>query len=183
MKRRGLCVLMLAWAAGAACAPVWSHAEAPLPAADVMQSEVPGVREASPHAATRDEPGTDAAGVAAVIAEFDRALAQGDGQRVLELMDEDAMVFESGHVEQRRDDYAQTHLPADLRFAAGVRRTVLRRDAQLMPALAVVLTQARIDGSFENRAVSLDSTETMVLRQDAEGWKIVHIHWSSHDRR
>jgi ketosteroid isomerase-like protein len=24
------------------------------------------------------------------------------------------------------------------------------------------------------------STETMVLRSGADGWKIVHIHWSSH---
>ena len=25
----------------------------------------------------------------------------------------------------------------------------------------------------------IDSTETMVLRKAADGWKIVHIHWSS----
>jgi len=29
------------------------------------------------------------------------------------------------------------------------------------------------------KSVKLVSTETMILRKNADGWRIVHIHWSS----
>ena len=32
----------------------------------------------------------------------------------------------------------------------------------------------------EGKTITLLSTETMVLKKTAQGWKIVHIHWSSH---
>ena len=45
---------------------------------------------------------------------------------------------------------------------------------------------SHVDGRLDERTLglgrSVDSfdTETMVLHRSQEGWRIVHIHWSSH---
>ena len=37
----------------------------------------------------------------------------------------------------------------------------------------------RTTGQFNGRAVDRLTTETMVLKRLADGWRIHHIHWSS----
>jgi ketosteroid isomerase-like protein len=117
----------------------------------------------------------------AVVVDFHRALKEGYREGVLRHMDEKAIVFETGFVEAQRDQYAAGHLDADMLYAAQVQREVVHRQVSVSGDIAVALTQARTRGEFEGQPVSLENTETMVLRRGDDGWKIVHIHWSAHD--
>ncbi|MEW6166880.1 MAG: nuclear transport factor 2 family protein [Pseudomonadota bacterium] len=117
----------------------------------------------------------------AVVVDFHRALKEGYREGVLKHMDEKAIVFETGFVEARRDQYAAGHLDADMLYAAQVQREIVHREVSVSGDIAVALTQARTRGEFEGQPVSLENTETMVLRRGDDGWKIVHIHWSAHE--
>ncbi|SFF48464.1 Ketosteroid isomerase homolog [Fontimonas thermophila] len=123
----------------------------------------------------------DADAVAAVVADFHQALQENYREGVLRLFDPSAVVFESGYAEML-DDYVATHLDADLLFAATVKREVLHSEVSVAGDLAYVLTQAASHGSFEGNRIDLRNTETMLLRRIDGQWKIVHIHWSGHDR-
>lgn len=112
--------------------------------------------------------------VAAVRA-FRQALETGDRVTALELLSPDLLVYESGDVDATRADYSAHHLDADLAFLAKAKVSVLRQSASRDGALASVTTQSRIS----TPSGDLVGTETMVLRLGAQGWRIVHIHWSS----
>lgn len=142
-----------------------------------------GAASPAPAPVASDAGADDAAAVRAVVADFHQALAEGYRERVLQLLAEDVAIFETGDAETRREQYAAGHLAADLEFAAAVRREPLHSTAQVSGDLAWVLTQSRSDGEFRGVLVKLENTETMVLRRSPDGWKIVHIHWSGHERR
>jgi len=118
-------------------------------------------------------------GPAEAVEAFHRALAAGDREAVLALLDEELVVFEQGFAERSRAEYATTHLPADMRFAAAVSSTVTSRRAVAGDGLAWVMSETTVKGAFDGRPVDRLSLETMVLRLGPGGWKIVHIHWSS----
>lgn len=50
-------------------------------------------------------------------------------------------------------------------------------------ATAWVGTESEVHTSKDGKALTLLSTETMVLKQTAAGWRIVHIHWSSRPKK
>lgn len=116
----------------------------------------------------------DADPVVAVSA-FRRALETGDRVTALELLSPDLVVYESGDVDATRADYAAHHLDADLAFLARAKVKVLQQSASRDGALALVTTRSRT----ATPSGDLIGTETMVLRLGAQGWRIVHIHWSS----
>lgn len=137
----------------------------------------------APALAEADAAASAESAAAAVVEDFHRALAEGYRDGVIKLMDERAVVFETGFVEASREQYAAGHLDADLLFSAQVRREVVHRTVTVTGDTALVLTQSRSDGEFEGQKVHLENTETMVLRRLDDQWRIVHIHWSGHDRK
>jgi ketosteroid isomerase-like protein len=42
-----------------------------------------------------------------------------------------------------------------------------------------VLTLSETSGTFRGKEVSSRNAETLFLEKRADGWRIVHIHWSS----
>ncbi len=103
------------------------------------------------------------------------------------------MILESGGAEHSRDEYLAVHAPADAQFLKTVKVTPGRRTARIEGDFATGWSKARVAGNLawvaslsefefekEGQVAFIDSAETMVLRRDAGGWKIVHIHWSSH---
>lgn len=115
----------------------------------------------------------------ATVEAFDLALAGADTAAALRLLAPDVVVFESGGVEASREEYRHHHLSVDIEYASSVAKEVLSRRADESGDVAWVLTESRWTGTFRERAVDSRSAETMVLRRTAEGWRIVHIHWSS----
>jgi ketosteroid isomerase-like protein len=113
------------------------------------------------------------------VAAFHDALSRGDRARVTELLAPSVVIFESGGAEVSREEYASHHLGADMEFAKATKQEVVEREAGEAGDAAWVLTRSRTSGTFRDKQVDLRGTETMLLRKTADGWRIVHIHWSS----
>ena len=110
---------------------------------------------------------------------FAAALAKGDTARVLALLSDNVIIYESGGQESSREEYASHHLPLDVAFMAGMKTQLLDRKHGGNGDLAWVVTRSRFTGVYKGKAVDVYSTESLVLQRSAEGWKIVHVHWSS----
>ena len=121
----------------------------------------------------------DPRGPKEVVAGFHDALSGGDRARVTDLLAPDVIIFESGGAELSREEYASHHLGADMEFAKATKVEVVDRQAGEAGDAAWVLTRSRTSGTFREKKVDLNGTETMLLRKTADGWRIVHIHWSS----
>ncbi len=121
----------------------------------------------------------EAAGAVAAIDAFHAALKVGDTAAALALLAPDVMIFEEGGAERSRDEYASHHLGSDAAFAAASEATVARRSGWADGDIAWITSEGRTTGQFNGRAVDRLTTETMVLKRHADGWRIHHIHWSS----
>jgi ketosteroid isomerase-like protein len=118
-------------------------------------------------------------GPAEVVAAFQESLSRGDRAGVIGALAPDVIIFESGGAELSRDEYASHHLGADMEFSKATKRKVIDRKSGAAGDAAWVLTRSRTSGTFRDKQVDLNGTETMLLRKTADGWRIVHIHWSS----
>ena len=116
-----------------------------------------------------------AAEAVGVVDAFSDALKAGRLDEVKALLDPAVQVFEGGHVEAGRDAYFAEHAAADALFLASAEVTRESRTADASGDLAWVATRSTIARDGKRHA----SIETMVLRRGKDGWKIVHIHWSS----
>lgn len=116
----------------------------------------------------------------AVIERFQRALVGGNTTQASELLDPSVKIFESGHIERSREEYASHHLKEDAAFLKTAKVQLLSRTGDAIGDSAWVGSENRIRATgADGKAAAVISTETMVLRKRADGWRIVHIHWSS----
>jgi ketosteroid isomerase-like protein len=121
-------------------------------------------------------------GPEAAVSAFHEALASDNRQNVLALLGPEVVIFESGGAELSRDEYASHHLAADMEFAAATEARVVDRRSGGDDEIAWVLTRSETTGTFREREIDSLGVETMVLRRSEDGWRIVHIHWSSRSR-
>ena len=117
----------------------------------------------------------------AVVDAFQAALQAGDIDRAAGYLDPGVVILESGGAEHSRDEYLAVHAPADAQFLKTVKVTPGRRTARIEGNLAWVASLSKFEFEKEGQVAFIDSAQTMVLRRDAGGWKIVHIHWSSRE--
>jgi mono/diheme cytochrome c family protein len=115
---------------------------------------------------------------AAVVDQFFQALASGDAIAASALLDPAVVIYESGSVEQSRSAYAAEHLGADAAFLKSAQHKMMSRTGDAIGSLAWVATESRLTEQGE-KPTDIISTETMILRKQPSGWKIVHIHWSN----
>ena len=116
------------------------------------------------------------------VAIFHEALASGDKEKVLEVLDPDVVIFESGGAELSRDDYASHHLGADMEFSAATNRTIIDQTEGEAGDAGWVLTRSETRGTFREKDIDILGVETVFLRRGEHGWRIVHLHWSSRSR-
>lgn len=95
------------------------------------------------------------------------------------LLDEHVLILESGGSERSRDEYLGHHAIEDAAFMQTAKQTLRYRQARVVGDVAWVGTESLIEATQDGKPLLLRSTETIVLRREAEAWKIVHIHWSS----
>lgn len=121
----------------------------------------------------------DAMAAATTVDAFHAALKAGDTAAALTFLAPEVMIFEEGGAERSRDEYASHHLGSDAAYAAASEAVVLRRSGWADGDVAWITSEGRTTGQFNNRPVDRLTTETMVLKRHADGWRIHHIHWSS----
>ena len=121
----------------------------------------------------KDEP-------SATVRSFHEALSLGNREAALALLDPGVVIFEQGEAEMSRDEYASHHLDADIEFSRATTSKVVDQRTKAKGKSAWVLTTSETSGSFRGKDVSSRNVETIALEKIPDGWRIVHIHWSSH---
>ncbi|MCI4568905.1 DUF4440 domain-containing protein [Lysobacter sp. CFH 32150] len=111
------------------------------------------------------------------------ALSSGDAAQVQALLDPEVLILESGGAERSRAEYAAHHLQADVEFLRHAKYVVQRQTGDRLGDMAWVATESSIDGESNGQSVKLTSAETLVLRKSTDGWKVIHVHWSSRPRQ
>ena len=119
----------------------------------------------------------------AVVQQFSTALQKGDLVAAGALLTDDVLILESGGAERSRDEYLGHHAKGDAEFLKSAHVQKIRQTARVEGALAWVGTESEIHLTKDGKPVTLLSTETMILRQSAGAWRIVHIHWSSRPKK
>lgn len=113
---------------------------------------------------------------------FHEALAAQDREGALALLADDVLIFESGGAEFSREEYAGHHLVSDMDFAAATTSEITDRQVGQDRETAWVLTRTSTTGTFRGKEIDARGVETVILRHRPDGWRIVHIHWSSRAR-
>ena len=125
----------------------------------------------------------DAPPAVEIVDQFGKALASGDLKTVGDLLDPAVLILESGGAERSRDEYLGHHAIADAAFLKGAHQQIKRRIARISGETTWVGTESELHATKDGKATTTLSTETMVLNRTPQGWRIVHIHWSSRTKR
>lgn len=138
------------------------------------------VAEADDNAPPADLSNFDVGTPAGTVNAFQAALKAGDGESARGFLDAGVLIYESGFVERSAEEYAGHHMPADMAFVGAMTIELISQTETTSGDMATVISETRTFGTFNDKDYNLQGTGTMVLRRDGEGWKITHIHWSSH---
>jgi ketosteroid isomerase-like protein len=125
----------------------------------------------------------DAEAAAATVDRFSAALFAGNLDRVSAELDRSVVILEGGVAEYSASEYLGGHAKSDAEFLGAAEQKLVRRTARASGELAWIATESEIHVKQDGKPVTIASTETVVLRSTNEGWKIVHIHWSSQVRQ
>ena len=123
--------------------------------------------------------GSLAASPKETLAAFHAALASGDKAKATSLLAPEVAIYEAGHVERSRDEYAGHHLGGDMEFAKNASRKVLKQTERIDGKTAIVWEETETTGTARGKPVHVFGTETAVLEKNGDNWTIVHVHWSS----
>ena len=107
------------------------------------------------------------------------ALAAGDAERVRQLLHPQVLIFEQGGQETGWEEYSAHPLAADMAFAAKASARRAFRQVWQQSDTAVVATRSDVESQSQSESSSYRSTETLLLREGPQGWRVTHIHWSS----
>lgn len=118
-----------------------------------------------------------------VVEAFSTALQAADLGRAGALLAEDVLILESGGAERSKEEYLGGHAGHDAEFLKTAQIQLVHRIARREGGLAWVGTESELHASKDGKPMALLSTETMVLKNTPNGWRIVHIHWSSRPKK
>lgn len=125
----------------------------------------------------------EAAPAVAVVEQFSEALKAGNLERAGSLLAEDVLILESGGAERSREEYLAGHARSDAEFLKDAHIQLKHRSAKAVGDFAWVATESELHATGKDGLLTLASTETMLLKRASEGWRIVHIHWSSRPKK
>lgn len=156
-------------------------------AADATESDAtPAPSETDEEASSESTSGNmpdmvDHQNAASVANGFNAALSSGNPQLLKTIAAPEVIIYEEGSIEQSFEEYSAGHLKSDMAFMAKIDRTIKSQQVFEDGKLATVLTYSEIHNKPTHLSSNIhrNMVETMVLKQTANDWKIIHIHWSS----
>ena len=110
---------------------------------------------------------------------FHKALESGDVDRVKSLLDPNVLIFEGGGVERSASEYASHHMISDMAFLKAIDKQLLEQKVHVYGDSAVSISRNQFSGVYKDKAVDVQSMETLSLQRKNGEWKITHIHWSN----
>lgn len=126
-----------------------------------------------------DDASADVRAVSGAIDAFEAALRAADFERVSALLDPGVVILESGGAERSRDEYLASHAKSDAEFMKDARVRDRKTDVKVVGDAAWAMTTSKVQYEYEGKPRTVNAAETMILRRGPDGWKILHIHWSS----
>ena len=162
-----LLAIVLGSSASASAQAPSGHAHHPKPAQASPASEIPASAKAA----------------VAVADRFSKALAAGDFKTVEQLLAADVLILETGGAERSRAEYLGHHAISDAQFLKGAHSELKRRRARVDGGLAWIGSESELHATKDGKALTLLSTETMVLKKVGADWRIAHILWSSRPKK
>jgi ketosteroid isomerase-like protein len=128
--------------------------------------------------AGEDDP-ADVRAVRETIRGFDAALRAADFDRVSALLDPEVVVLEAGGAERSREEYLAEHARADAEFLKRARSLETGNEIHVAGDAAWSTKTSVMQFDRDGKPATVHSAETMILRRGPDGWRIVHMHWSS----
>jgi ketosteroid isomerase-like protein len=125
----------------------------------------------------------EARAAVAVVDRFFASLSAGDIDGAATELDPGLIVLESGGAERSAAEYLSHHAGSDAQFLKTAQQKPGRRVARTNGDIVWVASDNDVVIQQDGKPVTIASAETMVLRRTGDGWKIVHIHWSSRARK
>lgn len=120
-----------------------------------------------------------AASPSETVTAFHAAIKAGERDKALAMLSPQVMIYESGHVEASRDEYAKGHLGSDIDFSKQMTRKVLKHKEQISGNMALVLDETETSGTWKGKPMTSLGVETAVLEKSGDTWVITHVHWST----
>lgn len=128
---------------------------------------------------TSHEHGDGAATPEAALKAFHHALAEGRGDDALGYLHPRAVITEGGRVETV-EHYAGGHMAGDMEFLGQISiEPVSSEMLAKSETQATISNQRRLHGQIKDQAIDLLSSETATLVKTDNGWRILHLAWSS----
>jgi len=119
----------------------------------------------------------------AAVDRFNAAIAAGQLDKAGAELDAKVLILESGGAEHSAAEYLGGHAKGDAAFLKTVHVQLTRRTAEASDNMAWVGSESQLHSMKDGKAVTILSTETMVLKRTNNTWKITHIHWSSRTKK
>ncbi|MEO8000791.1 MAG: nuclear transport factor 2 family protein [Arenimonas sp.] len=115
-----------------------------------------------------------------VVDSFMAKLASGDLSAAEKFLDPGLVVISNGIIQGSRSDYLNGPAKTDAAYLQKNRRQLLRRQARADTSFAWVISEKALFPQNAGKSTTQLVSETMLLAKTPAGWKIMHIHWSSH---
>ena len=111
---------------------------------------------------------------------FHAALKRKDTGGALSYLDRGLIVFEFGKMDATIEAYALSHLPGDIDMAAVTDWSLQARRLGGSGDERWVLSTYRVTGKRpDGKPIDQMMLETAIVRRVGDGFRIVHLHWSS----
>jgi ketosteroid isomerase-like protein len=152
----------------------------------MAQAQNPAARPATPAAAPAARPAAPSISIAPVAADavrvvdsFSSAMTANNLASAGTFLDPGVVIVANGVAHGSRDEYLNTTGKARATFLGKAQAQLLRRQARGGPNFAWVVSSSSYRLTDAGKTNTMLTTESMLLSRSPQGWKIIHIHWSS----
>lgn len=120
----------------------------------------------------------DEASVRKTLDTYDQAVSKKDVETVRILLAPDLLLYEHSVRNDGAKDAFGNHLKPEILEGEGLQLSFSELRVTASADLALVTRQYRVRGTVAGRAIDSSGNETQVWKKTAEGWRILHIHYS-----
>lgn len=114
-----------------------------------------------------------------VAAAFSAALKNGDANLVDQLLADDVLILEGGHAQTSKADYMAGHMKSDMAFLPHIDIEILSQDIGQAEGIAWVTTHSKMVGTYNGKAIDLNSRGFLLLKHNGTDWKISLVEWAA----
>jgi len=116
--------------------------------------------------------------VGEVVAELHTALRSSDEATIRSILADNVLIFEGSGAERSLEEYASHHMKSDMKFLKHMATELLERNIMIHGDVAISSSRSKMTGKYKNKDFNKVTVETLVLKKNSDGWKVIRVHWS-----